>query len=392
MITAPTAPTAAKKRILFVDDEPSILAGLQNLLYKDRRRWDMVFAPSGEVALEKLRAQRFDVVVSDMRMPGMDGATLLNRVREASPSTARIMLSGHAEREAIVRALPALHQLLAKPCDAPTLRATIERALACEDATTSERVRAVIGRLDKLPTPKPVCDQMMHALRAGALDELHAVVSSDPGLAAKVLQLVNSAYFGSGQKTSSIKEAVALLGAEQLRYIADTASVFGAAEDPFPEFSLRRTREHAVKTAHLVRSFAKGALAEEAFSGALLHNIGRVVLAFGFPAEYRALMAQQTATGESMTKLEQRAFGVGHDEVGALLLQLWGLPMPLVDIVRFSHRPGDAPEATRAIAAAVHVAEALTDRRERSIELASLERAGCASVLPVWREIAEGMS
>src|ERR1051326_8767432 len=104
-----------KKRILFGADEPAILAGLQNLLYKDRKRWQMVFALGGQLGLDEIRKEPFDIVVSDMRMPGVDGATLLNTVRAESPAPARIMLWGHADRGAIVRALPALHQLRKKP-------------------------------------------------------------------------------------------------------------------------------------------------------------------------------------------------------------------------------------------------------------------------------------
>lgn len=354
-----TTATPPKKRILFVDDDPSILAGLQNLLYKDRRRWDMTFAASGEAALEKLHAQPFDVVVCDMRMPGMDGATLLNRVKEASPSTARIMLSGHAEREAIVRALPALHQLLAKPCDAATLRATIERCLETEAAMKDNKVRAVIGKIDKLPSSPAVYAAMSAAMAASTttLDELAAVVSRDPGLSAKVLQLVNSAYFGSGQKTSSITEAVALLGGEQLRYIGVTASVFGSmSEDPCPGFSLAKRQEAAVRTASLVRASVRGELAEEAFSGALLHDVGSVVLAVGFPREYQALL-EQTADDDALVALETATFGTNHAEVGACLLGLWGLPAAVVDIVRYHHRPDEAPGTTRAVVHAVHAAD-----------------------------------
>jgi HD-like signal output (HDOD) protein len=389
-----TSATPAKKRILFVDDEPSILAGLQNLLYKDRRRWDMTFAASGEAALEKLRAQPFDVVVSDMRMPGMDGATFLNRVKDASPATARIMLSGHAEREAIVRALPALHQLLAKPCDASTLRATIERSLETEAMMSDARVRAVIGKIDKLPSPPMVCAAMASAMGESSttLDELGAVVSRDPGLSAKVLQLVNSAYFGSGKKTSSITEAVALLGTEQLRYIGVTASVFGViTEDPFPEFSLRAGQEHAVRTAALVRVFAKGGLAEEAFAGALLHDVGSVVLAVGFPTEYREIVRTAAKDGSDWLSLETAAFGTNHAEVGACLLGLWGLPAPILDIVRYHHRPGDAPEASRVVVSAVHVAEALASGMSGMMDEASLATAGCASMVGIWRELAENL-
>jgi DNA-binding NtrC family response regulator len=117
-----------RKRILFVDDEPAILTSLQNLLHRDRKRWDLVFALGGEAGLDEIRKRPFDVVVSDMRMPGVDGAALLTVVQNESPATVRIVLSGYSDPDAISR-LPALHQLLTKPCDAKTLRGAIERGL-----------------------------------------------------------------------------------------------------------------------------------------------------------------------------------------------------------------------------------------------------------------------
>jgi len=119
----------ARKRILFVDDEPAILVGLRNLFRKDRTRWDMVFALGGEVALDEARKQPFDVVVSDHGMPGIDGATLLTTINEEHPETALIMLSGLADTAPIVCALPML-RLLTKPCDTATLRAAIEHSIA----------------------------------------------------------------------------------------------------------------------------------------------------------------------------------------------------------------------------------------------------------------------
>ena len=114
------------KRILFVDDDAALLAGLQNVLHRDRKRWDMVFANSGEAALEELRKGPFDVVISDMRMPQIDGAQLFRILRERSPYTARIMLSGSDCESAMAD----IDELLAKPCSASHLRAAIERALS----------------------------------------------------------------------------------------------------------------------------------------------------------------------------------------------------------------------------------------------------------------------
>ena len=119
-----------KMRILFVDDEPHVLAGLRNVFYRERARWDMTFASSGEDALAELAIANFDVVVSDMRMPGIDGLALLDRVKQKSPRTARIMLSGSADKDEVERATASVDELLGKPCDAKTLRLTIERWIA----------------------------------------------------------------------------------------------------------------------------------------------------------------------------------------------------------------------------------------------------------------------
>ena len=214
-----------KRRILFVDDEPEIRAGLRNLLYKERKRWDMVFAESAVTALTAMREAPFDVVVSDMRMPGMDGAALLNIVKVEFPATARIMLSGHAERDAIVRALPAVHQLLSKPCDESTLRAAIERGFNFAARIPDRRVREVIGRIDKLPSLPAVFADLERALHAPATTsaELVALARRDLSLAAKILQLVNSPYFGGGRTTSSISHAISLLGTERIRFIGSMA-------------------------------------------------------------------------------------------------------------------------------------------------------------------------
>ncbi|MFZ5757653.1 MAG: response regulator, partial [Pseudomonadota bacterium] len=154
----------ARKRILFVDDEQHVLDGLQNLLRKQRRQWDMVFVSSGEAALEELGRNPFDVVVSDMRMPRMDGATLLRKVKENHPSAARIVLSGHAERDAVLKALPVAHQYLSKPCDPELIRVVIERACALQSLLSSDTIRALIGGMEKLPSVPQTYWELTRAL------------------------------------------------------------------------------------------------------------------------------------------------------------------------------------------------------------------------------------
>ena len=105
----------ARPHILFVDDEPMILGGLRRMLRPSRDRWDMSFVDSGEAALAVLRAQPCDVIVSDFRMPGMNGAQLLELVRRDHPGTARVILSGHANQESMLSIMVLAHEFLTKP-------------------------------------------------------------------------------------------------------------------------------------------------------------------------------------------------------------------------------------------------------------------------------------
>ena len=155
------------RRILFVDDEQNILQGLKRMLRPMRNEWDMHFAngaeealkivPKHKVATEELEDGPVDVIVSDMRMPNLDGAYLLGQIRDRYPATARIILSGHAEQEMAIRSVAAAHQFLAKPCDAETLRETVKRACQLREMMASERLQKItaeIGQLPSVPAPQ----------------------------------------------------------------------------------------------------------------------------------------------------------------------------------------------------------------------------------------------
>ncbi|HET7501467.1 MAG TPA: response regulator [Kofleriaceae bacterium] len=377
-----------------MDDDPAILGGLQNLLYRDRKRWDLVFAPGGDVALEEIRKQPFDIVVSDMRMPHVDGATLLNVIKDECPSTVRIMLSGQADREAIVRALPALHQLLSKPCDAATLRAALERSLGGADVERDARIRRIVGGLDKLPTPPDIYFDLTRLMQSPttSVGDVAKVVMRDPGLAAKLLQLVNSAYFGAGQVTTSIQQAVSRLGTEQLRYIALTASVFASPEPREAWFSLPDLQRGSMSAANLARELAEPAGRDEAFASTLLHDIGHLVLALGRGPEFDAFReGARDGAPELDLEVERSLIGVTHADIGARLLAIWGLPSTIVDAVQFHHDPGSAPEPCRRLASIVHVADTLVQHLpvRNQLNLESLERAGTAQLVPGWLAIAK---
>ncbi|MBI3450408.1 MAG: HDOD domain-containing protein [Acidobacteria bacterium] len=391
----------SQRRILFVDDESAVLDGLRNLLRKDRSRWDMVFACGGSEALAELRKAEFDIVVSDMRMPGMDGAELLTKVKAEHPGAARIVLSGHAEREAILRALPVAHQFLSKPCDVQVLRSAIERTCDLHRLIQDEKIRAVVGNVERLPsvsrTYRDLAD--VAANPAAGIADVAEIVQRDPAISVKVLQMVNSAYFGVAQSVTSIRQACNYLGLELLKGIALTTQIFSVMEaKPVEGFSLERLQTYSLQTARLAKRFlADSKLAEEAFTAALVHDIGRIIIALGLPGEFASIAREVRTSGRPFHLVEEATLGVTHAEVGAYLLGVWGLPFSIVECVAYHHRPGALGEGPCGVLAAVHAADALVDTTctgetlapiEERLDVAFLDRAGYASNLATWRALA----
>ncbi|MEI8257497.1 MAG: response regulator [Deltaproteobacteria bacterium] len=387
--------TPARPRILFVDDEDAVLDGLRDLLRKESRQWDMVFACGGERALAEVRASPFDIVVSDMRMPGMDGAALLTRVKLECPGTARIVLSGHADRDAIMRAMPVAQQFLCKPCDPVELRAALARTHGLQCLLGNDVIREAVGSVDKLPSvPRTYVElTRLAADPSKGMMDLAAVVERDPAMSAKALQLVNSAYFGVAHRVIAIRQAVAYLGVELLKGLALTSGVFAAMEKrPVAGLSLDRLWKDSLLTARLAKRYlATSQTADEAFTAGLLHDVGKIVIALSRPQEYANVARLAGAGGGHIHDVEREALGFTHAEAGAYLLGLWGLPFSIVEAVAYHHQPGLVPEGTCDVLAAVHVADALTGvtRSRPPLDAEFLERSGVAAILPAWQTIAE---
>jgi len=382
-------------RILFVDDEPAILAALQNLLRRRRRVWDMRFAPGGHEALAMLRAEAFDVVVSDLRMPGIDGAALLAEVRGLQPWAIRIVLSGHAERATLMRAVAVAHQLISKPCEVDHLVQVIERACSIQRAVPSREMAALAGPVGGLPVAPGVMRELERLLaspRANARD-VACVVARDPALTAKVLQLANSAFFGEAHQVASVATAVSYLGIEALAELVRTPGVFdttGGIEIPLGS-SVDAMQAHALETALVARALAPADKRDLAFTAGLLHDIGRIVLGARTPDKLMAITQTAHATGQPVYTVERATLGTTHADVGAHLLAMWGIPLAIVEAVACHHEPGRFEGEGADIGAIVNAAELLIDEvtgAERlGLDAARLERAGVPGDHEDWRVV-----
>ncbi|MGH9686019.1 MAG: HDOD domain-containing protein [Candidatus Acidiferrales bacterium] len=390
-------------RILFVDDEPKILEGLQRTLRSRRHEWEAAFASGGEAALTMLAAAPFDVVVTDMRMPGMDGNALLEVVRQQYPSILRIILSGYTEMEASLRAVPVAHQFLLKPCEPETLRAAIDRATSLVAVLNSKMMASLIGSMQELPSLPRTYMELRKALAdpETSIDRVVKIVEKDVGISAKILQLVNSAFFGLTRDISDIKMAVSYLGINILQNLVVSVEAFRMFQPkrPIPGFSLEELHAHSQLTARIAAHFpSEKRLPGAVVVAALLHDVGKLVIAERAPDHFARAVSGAREEGIPLYKVEEELIGISHAEVGAYLLSLWGLPYPVVEAVAHHHHPERVPQHKLDMITVVYLSNLLAHENSgepspgsayQPIDQNILEAIGMADQLPEWRQLAE---
>ena len=377
-------------RILFVDDEADVLQGMRRTLREMRHEWSMEFATSGAAALEELAKTPADVIVSDMRMPGMDGWELLGEVKKLYPQTVRLVLSGHAEARSIMRAVGTAHQYLAKPCESATLKAAITQTYRLRDLLSSDRLAQLVGRVDTLPSAPKAFQEILACLQGpdASVADAAKIIGHDVAMTANVIKLVNSAFFGMRQPVSTADRAVAYLGLDTLGTLVLGHGVFKSGVTTGIEgFSLERLWQHSFDVAAAARMVALNQklqpMADEAFLGGMLHDVGKVVFATRLAAgsDGPAVSAE-----DAVAQMEAH-----HAEVGAYLLGLWGFPNSIVEAVAFHESPTKAMSEGLSLPALLHIADRLVHQRNpqssapvRELEPGLLDALGLADRWPVW--------
>ena len=392
------------RRLLFVDDERMILDGLRRALHGMRGEWEMIFVDSPFIALETLATQPFDAIITDMRMPGMDGAELLERVKELHGDMVRIVLSGQSSKEAILRSIAPAHQFLAKPCNVEELKSRLRRAFATRDPLHNPALESVVSRLRTLPSLPALHDELTAALESEDTSRvtIEQIVSKDAAMAAKILQLANSAFIGAHGSVSSLREAVSLIGAEMVRSLALSIHVISMfdSKSQVAQF-LPGLWEHSLLVASLAKGIAlvqtgKKSVAEESFSAGLLHDVGKIVLFAEMPDEYRKVLERIDGLTRSLHPLECEFIGCSHEQVGAYLIGIWGLPTSIVGPVEFHSRPTAAGKSEFTAITAVHCADAIASESDPlplnhdvELDVAHLRTIGLADEEARWRDLHE---
>lgn len=377
-------------RVLFVDDEPRILDALSRMLRGLRRQWEMEFADSGQKALELCATQPFDVVASDARMPGMDGATLLREVMLRHPDTVRLILSGQCSRSAVVQAVDVAHQFLTKPCDAEILKATIQSVCGMRERFSDCGQRVTFTRVQRLPSQTETFDRLTQELSEPTpdMDRVTEVLESDVAFTAKTVQLVSSSFFGTPQHAFSSTHAARLLGAETLQAIASSSDAFlSSGQARCPDSEVVSINQHSRQVAVLAKRLATtvsddGHLISDAYLAGMLHDVGALAL----------LKNQANWSHTVVTRARLHGDLLRHAEIdpGGYMTALWGLDEHVVQAISYYRTPARCPIHELSPLTILHAAHALLDAGQRGggdADRDYLKRTGTDHYWNQWQEI-----
>lgn len=334
-------------RILFVDDDKNILQGISRMLRPMKNEWQLTFAQSGEEALNIIGQEIHDVIISDTHMPGMNGIELLKKVREFYPDVIRIGLSGHNDEGLALLSTKITHQQLLKPCNPENLKDAICKAIRMRKIVSNKELNRIITEIDSLPALPELYHQITEIIESkdGSLKEVADVISRDFAMTAKILQLVNSAFFGLARHVKSPEEAVMYLGYDVIRGLVITIKIFSELDcATHLNLNLDRLWDQGILNSSIASHIAGLVKLDKksrdyAQMAGMLQDIGILLLATNLPEKYNEVLKLQSETGENISRAEEQVFGCTHSEVGGTLLGIWGLPDQVVDAVAYHHCP-----------------------------------------------------
>ena len=395
-----------KRRILFVDDEPMVLKGLQRTLRKMREEWGMTFASSSKEALDILGLEPYDVIVSDLRMPEMDGMQLLAEVKSRHPEVVRIILSGQVEQETTFKSVQLAHQSLSKPCDVDILKHTLNQLFDLRNLLEDESIKRIVSQTETLPSLPAVYTEVISELQSpdASVQKVGDIISQDLAMAAKILQVVNSAFFGLVRKISNPKEAVMLLGTETIKALVLSVKIFSEFnQKKLAWFNFDDLFNHSMSVSMFAQTITKEEhldqnLVNHSLMAGMFHDLGKLILVTNFQAPYQKLLTEARQTRQNLWVLENDLFGTSHAEIGAYLMGLWGLEYPVIEAIAYHHCPGKSLSNSTGLLTAVHFGDAFDRLKNdgndqdsgngwRQLDRGYLDNLGVAGRINDWQTV-----
>ncbi|MDQ6992629.1 MAG: HDOD domain-containing protein, partial [Mariprofundus sp.] len=393
-----------KATILFVDDHQEVINGLNRICRSMRHQWKPFFALGGEQAIEMISRQKFDLLVTDISMPSIDGVEVLKKGEELQPAMIRMVLSGQYDMAHAIASGWPVHRYLNKPCPSEILTDTIQQALKIRLLLTNHKLQQFIGQAKCLPSLPRIYLAIEQELKKehASLDHIGKIISSEITMTAKILQLANSPFFSRGKPINSVAQAVIRLGLDIIKALtlhvhacSDTKIIAGA--------SIEEITEHSIMVGKLASAIAEfeGRTPQscaDAFMAGVLHNIGTLLISSTYSCDYADAMINAHQNKQSIWQSEQEILGADHAMIGGYLINLWGVPSAIVKAVAYHIQPSLCPDNTPPFAlTAVHAANAIiksSHDNDKSYPLDSKHLAHISMLGRVakWRELYQEMA
>ena len=378
------------KTIAFVDDDQRVLDGLRRLLRGFRKDWDLSFFSSGEEMLKAFADTKFDIVVSDMRMPSMNGAELLTTVKEQSPGTLRIVLSGYANEELILESIHAIHQFISKPASQDDIVKTIQRGIRLQEALDSSYLKSLLGSVDSLPAMPEIYDELMREIASenASLEQVGKIVERDMALTSSLLKLVNSAFFSLVRHIETPSQAAAILGSDMIKNLALSNSIFSSFEGTSGQRRLlEQLNRMGQQVGILAGQFAKVCEVstrsrDHAQLAGMMINLGGLL---------EVILGDQLKQHGDIEAPETEL-------LGSYLLGIWAMPFPIVEAVRWYKQPALSNIDVISPVAIVHAAWAMltickehkeVDLDSETIDVGYLDAVVGRDKVNKWKSITE---
>ena len=389
------------KRILFFAGDPVEREAIQTELCASEEGWEKCMASTFDEAVAALRSDSFDAIVV-AHHADKSSAKLLNWAAEHHPRVARLIMADPEEREDVLRGVVATHQFLAKPVTPVVLAGTIESALLLSGSLPNEVLLTLAASIKAFPPMPSLYFKVMAELKSPdySAQTVAEILAKDLAMTTRLLQVINSGLYGLPRRITDLTEVVNLLGQEAVKSLVIGIHVFLQHDHIKPlYFSISQIWQHSTAVAagaRLITQMETGSAerAAEAYTAGLLHDIGKLVLANNFEAQYNAVQKAARDLHQSLWEAEVKEFGVSHAELGAFILGRWGMPMTLLEATAWHHQPGRSASQEFTALTAVHIANALEHELHGSKDSGSpstldrfhIEALGLTDRIDVWKE------